>query len=68
MKEKLVATVKSFKVGPTEDFRNFVNAVIDEKSFDKLAGYIDVAKKDKGCEIIVGGTYNKTKGWFDSSI
>jgi len=64
LKAKLISTVKSFKVGPTEDFRNFVNAVIDEKSFDKLAKYIDDAKKDKNCEIIVGGTYNKTKGWF----
>ncbi len=64
LKEKLVATIKTIKVGPTEDFRNFVNAVIDEKSFDKLAKYIDDAKNDKACEIIVGGTYNKTKGWF----
>lgn len=64
LKERLVSTVKSLKVGPTEDFRNFVNAVIDEKSFDKLAKYIDDAKKDKSCEVIVGGTYNKSKGWF----
>ncbi len=64
LKEKLIATVKKLKVGPVEDFRNFVNAVIDEKSFDKLANYIEEAKKDKSCEIIVGGTYNKSKGWF----
>jgi 1-pyrroline-5-carboxylate dehydrogenase len=47
-----------------EDFRNFVNAVIDEKSFDKLAAYIEAAKKDPACEIIVGGGYDKSKGWF----
>lgn len=64
LKEKMVATVKTFKMGPTEDFSNFVNAVIDEKSFDKLAAYIDAAKKDASCEIIVGGGYDKSKGWF----
>lgn len=64
LKEKLISTIKSFKVGPTEDFRNFINAVIDEKSFDKLAAYIEEAKQDKTCEIIVGGGYDKTKGWF----
>lgn len=64
LREKLISTVKSFKMGPTEDFRNFINAVIDEKSFDKLANYIEEAKKDKSCEIIVGGGYDKSKGWF----
>jgi 1-pyrroline-5-carboxylate dehydrogenase len=64
LKEKLISTIKSFKVGPTEDFRNFINAVIDEKSFDKLAAYIEEAKQDKTCEIIVGGGYDKSKGWF----
>jgi len=64
LKEKMIATVKTFKMGPTEDFSNFINAVIDEKSFDKLAAYIDNAKKDKDAEIIVGGGYDKSKGWF----
>jgi 1-pyrroline-5-carboxylate dehydrogenase len=64
VKEKLVATMATFKMGPTEDFSNFVNAVIDEKSFDKLATYIDQAKADASCEIISGGNYNKSKGWF----
>ncbi|MDQ3111474.1 MAG: L-glutamate gamma-semialdehyde dehydrogenase [Bacteroidota bacterium] len=54
----------SFKIGPTEDFTNFINAVIDEKSFDKLAKYIDAAKKDKSVEIVAGGTYDKSKGYF----
>ncbi len=60
----LIADLKSFKMGPTEDFTNFVNAVIDEKSFDKLAGYIDNAKKDRKAEIVAGGNYNKSKGYF----
>lgn len=54
----------SFKMGQTEDFTNFINAVIDEKSFDKLSKYIDAAKKDKEVEIVAGGTYDKSKGYF----
>jgi 1-pyrroline-5-carboxylate dehydrogenase len=64
VKSLLQADLKSFKMGPTEDFTNFINAVIDEKSFDKLAKYIDAAKKDKEVEIIAGGNYDKSKGWF----
>jgi 1-pyrroline-5-carboxylate dehydrogenase len=58
------ADLKSMKMGPTEDFSNFINAVIDEKSFDKLAGYIDTAKKDKNLEIVAGGNYDKRTGYF----
>jgi 1-pyrroline-5-carboxylate dehydrogenase len=64
VKGYLQADLKSFKMGPTEDFTNFINAVIDEKSFDKLAKYVDAAKKDKEVEIIAGGNYDKSKGWF----
>ena len=64
VKEGMIKEMKSFKVGPTEDLRNFINAVIDEKSFDKLASFIDNAKKDSQAEIIAGGTYDKSKGWF----
>ncbi len=64
VKEKLQAGIVSFKVGPVEDFENFVNAVIDEKSFDKLAKYIDEAKADANVEIVAGGTYDKSIGWF----
>ena len=60
----LVADVESFKVGGTEDFGNFVNAVIDEKAFDKLAGFIDRAKADPDVEVVVGGTYDKSTGYF----
>ena len=63
-KEKLVAQVKSMKMGPTEDFRNFINAVIDEASFNKISKYIDDAKKDASLEIITGGNYDKSKGYF----
>lgn len=64
IKEKLVTTVKSLKMGPTEDFSNFVNAVIDERSFDKIANYIEGVKKDVQTEILVGGGYDKSKGYF----
>ena len=64
VKAQLQADLKSFKMGPTEDFSNFINAVIDEKSFDKLAKYIDAAKQDKNVEIVAGGNYDKSKGWF----
>lgn len=64
LKELMTKDINSFKVGPTEDFSNFINAVIDEKSFDKLAGYIDRAKSDEDAEIIIGGTYDKSIGYF----
>ena len=64
VKALLVADLKSMKMGPTEDFTNFINAVIDEKSFDKLAKYIETAKKDKDVEVIAGGNYDKSKGYF----
>ncbi|MGV3586572.1 MAG: L-glutamate gamma-semialdehyde dehydrogenase [Adhaeribacter sp.] len=60
----VVEDLKSFKMGSTEDFGNFINAVIDEKSFDKLAKYIDAAKNDPDVEVIAGGTYDKSKGYF----
>lgn len=64
VKKYMVADLKSMKMGGTEDFTNFINAVIDEKSFDKLAKYISDAKKDKNVEIIAGGKCDKSKGYF----
>ncbi|MBT2564857.1 L-glutamate gamma-semialdehyde dehydrogenase [Pedobacter sp. ISL-68] len=64
IKKLMVRDLASFKMGGTEDFSNFINAVIDERSFDKLAKYIDQAKKDKGVEVIAGGNYDKSKGYF----
>ncbi|MCC2547574.1 L-glutamate gamma-semialdehyde dehydrogenase [Hymenobacter sp. BT175] len=54
----------SFKMGDVEDFSNFINAVITEASFDKLAKYIDGAKADPNAEIVAGGGYDKSKGYF----
>jgi 1-pyrroline-5-carboxylate dehydrogenase len=54
----------SFKMGSPEDMRNFITAVIHEASFNKLASYIDQAKKDTDATIIAGGNYDKSKGWF----
>jgi 1-pyrroline-5-carboxylate dehydrogenase len=64
VKKKLIAGVKSFKMGSVENFSNFINAVIDEKSFDKIRSYIDNAKKDKKAEIWVGGKCDKKEGYF----
>ncbi len=64
LKELMLRDLASIKMGPTEDFSNFVNAVIDEKSFDKLTSFIDAAKKDSKVEIIAGGKYDKSKGYF----
>lgn len=64
VKEQVIADVKSFKMGSPEDFGNFVTAVIHEGSFDKLARFIDQAKKDTDAEIIVGGNYDKSVGYF----
>ena len=64
VKQQLVAGVKSFKMGSPEDFGNFIGAVIDEKSFDKIKGYIDNAKNDPKTEILVGGKTDKKKGYF----
>lgn len=64
VKKKLIEGVKSFKMGTVEDFSNFINAVIDEKSFDKIKSYIDNAKKDSKVEIWVGGKCDKKNGYF----
>jgi 1-pyrroline-5-carboxylate dehydrogenase len=52
------------KMGSPEDYTNYINAVIDEKAFDKIAKYIDNAKEDKLVEVIAGGGYDKSKGYF----
>jgi 1-pyrroline-5-carboxylate dehydrogenase len=64
VKERLVKEMATLKMGPTEDFTNFVNAVIDERAFDKIAGYIDFCKGQSDAEIIAGGTYDKSTGYF----
>ncbi len=64
VRDYVLEDVNSFKMGPPEDFENFINAVIDEASFNKLAGYIDRAKEDADAEIIAGGNYDKSVGYF----
>ena len=64
VRERLVNDVSSFKMGSPEDFRNFINAVIDEKAFDKISNYIAEAKKADGVELVVGGEYDKTHGFY----
>ena len=64
IKKRMVADLGTMKMGSPEDFGNFINAVIDEKAFDKITSYIAKAKKDKGVKIISGGQFDKTKGYF----
>jgi len=60
----LLEDLKTFKMGGTEDFGNFINAVIDEKAFDKISSYIDGAKNSDMAEVIAGGNFDKSKGYF----
>ncbi|MEO9968104.1 MAG: L-glutamate gamma-semialdehyde dehydrogenase [Reichenbachiella sp.] len=64
VKKYLLEDHKSIKMGSPEDFTNFFNAVIDEKAFDKISGFIDQAKESDMAEIIAGGNYDKSEGYF----
>jgi len=64
VKKYMQADLEEIKMGSPEDFSNFVNAVIDERSFNKITGYIDEAKNADGVELIAGGNYDGSKGWF----
>jgi 1-pyrroline-5-carboxylate dehydrogenase len=64
VKEQVIADLQEITIGGTEDFSNFVNAVIDEKSFDKIMNYINNAKKSDKITVIAGGNGDKTKGYF----
>ncbi len=66
LEPKLMADLKSIKMGDVRDFRNLVNAVIDERSFNKIKGFIDHAKTDSKVKIIAGGECDSTKGYFIS--
>ena len=61
---KLESEIAKIKMGSPEDFKNFMTAVIHEASFDKLVNAIENAKSDKDAEVIIGGGYDKTKGYF----
>ena len=64
VKSKIIDDLNSFKMGTPEDPSNFVNAVINENAFDSIASYIDFAKNNNNAEIIAGGGYDKSKGYF----
>ena len=64
VKSNIIADLNSIKMGSPSDTNNFVTAVIHENSFDKIANYIDDAKNDSETEIIAGGKYDKSKGYF----
>jgi len=64
VKSYMQADLAQIKMGTTEDFTNFVNAVIDERAFDKITAYISEAKKSDGVEVIAGGGFDKTEGYF----
>lgn len=62
--EKLAAELATVRMGTPADLGNFFSAVIDERSFDKIAGYIEAARQDPSCTILSGGTYDKSVGYF----
>jgi 1-pyrroline-5-carboxylate dehydrogenase len=64
VKKKLIAGVRQFKMGSVEDFSNFINAVIDGKSYQTIKNYIDKAKKDPKSQILVGGKCDDKEGYF----
>jgi len=64
VKKFLLEDIKTMKVGPTEDFSNFINAVIDERAFSSITAYIEKARQNPANEIIAGGKYDKSKGYF----
>jgi len=64
IKTQIVADTKDFKMGSPEDTSNYINAVISEKAFNSISSYIDFAKKAKDAEIIAGGNYDKSVGYF----
>lgn len=64
VKKRLLADLKTLKMGTVEDFSNFINAVIDAKAYKKITGYIDSASKSKEAKIIAGGAYSDKEGYF----
>lgn len=64
VRTKVLSDLSEIKTGPVEDFGNFINAVIDEKAFDKITNYIDEARQNDLVEIIAGGNYDKSTGYF----
>ncbi|MDX2062188.1 MAG: L-glutamate gamma-semialdehyde dehydrogenase [Bacteroidia bacterium] len=61
---RVVADLKTIKMGPVEDFSNFVSAVIDKKAFEKITAYIDQAKQDPSVTVVAGGNYDGSTGYY----
>ncbi|NMD46328.1 MAG: aldehyde dehydrogenase family protein, partial [Propionibacterium sp.] len=64
VKDDLIAQTEALAVGDVRDFSNFTSAVIDERAFDKLSAAIDAARAASDAEIVAGGTYDRSEGWF----
>jgi 1-pyrroline-5-carboxylate dehydrogenase len=64
LKQRIVDEIATIKVGDVRDFRNFMNAVIDEAAFESITGYIELARSDPHMEILCGGTYRSDEGYF----
>lgn len=64
IEKDLISEINKIKIGDCNDFTNFMTAVIDEKAFNKITGYIERAKNDTECSIVVGGGSDNSKGWF----
>ena len=64
VKEGLVETQKSLKMGPATEADSFMSAVIDRKAFDRISGYIEHAKASPNCSIVAGGGYDDSVGYF----
>ena len=64
LKESILSQVEEISVGPPEDFTNFVNAVIDERAFEKIVSYIEYAREDDDATILCGGDYDDSTGYF----
>jgi 1-pyrroline-5-carboxylate dehydrogenase len=64
IRSSILDQLDEISVGPPEDFTNFLNAVIDQRAFDKIVGYIEQARADDNAEIITGGDYDDSEGYF----
>jgi 1-pyrroline-5-carboxylate dehydrogenase len=64
VKRRALAIMAEIRMGDVTDFRNFMGAVIDKKAYDRIKGYLDKAKKDRGVTILAGGNCDDRKGWF----
>ncbi len=64
VKDEVTAQLEEISVGPPEDFTNYINAVIDERAFDSIVGYIEHAREDDDAEILIGGDYDDSTGYF----